>query len=198
MFALGIILTGACLGLAVTASASESPSLALPSIVRQTMALWFESTASREKAITQLAEKLPPMRQYAGPRGVFVTLSHAGKTRACWGSVFPQYKNVREAAVYTTVDALTKEYRHKPVSKTEWRTLKPQVTVVTAMQRIERENELNPLRDGLMMRAGSRSCVILPGEARDAHYQTVLCRLKAGLRPTDAAQLYRIKADVYQ
>jgi AMMECR1 domain-containing protein len=100
--------------------------------------------------------------------------------------------------VYATLGALTKEYRYKPIGRTEWQTLKPQVTVVRALEPISGIRDQNPIQDGLMVRAGNRSGVILPGEARDAFYQLVQCKLKAGVRPGESYQLYRIVADVYQ
>jgi hypothetical protein len=51
---------------------------------------------------------------------------------------------------------------------------------------------------GLMVRAGGKAAVILPGEASDAYYQMVLCKLKAGIRPKQPCQMYRIKADVFK
>jgi AMMECR1 domain-containing protein len=135
---------------------------------------------------------------YPKPRGVFVTLSRNGKPRACWGSAYPQYKTVSEATVYATLGALTKEYRYPPVQKSEWPLLKPQVTVVKALQPVNRLAVINPLRDGLLVRQGGRAGVMLPGEARDATYMLVQAKLKASIRPKEKFQLYRIVADVYQ
>lgn len=146
----------------------------------------------------------PLIRRYAArlpqrkPAGVFVTLSRGGKSRACWGSVYPQHPDVVESTVYATLGALTKEYRYRPITSGEWRTLKPQVTVVRAIEPITGLRGQNPLQDGLMVRAGGRSGVLLPGEARDAFYQLVQCKLKAGIHPGESYQLYRIIADVYQ
>jgi AMMECR1 domain-containing protein len=164
------------------------------------MAIYFGQSAPKpgEKPYAALARRLTPAVADRKPAGVFVTLSRDGQSRACWGSVYPQHKNVVESTIYTTLGALTKEYRYKPISRSEWQTLKPQVTVVRELEPIEGLRALNPLRDGLMVRAGGRAGVILPGEAKDATYQLVQARLKAGIRPGEKYQLYRIVADVYQ
>lgn len=177
--------------------------LPLTEIVRKTMAIYYADPGHRIKSAMQnpyeaLIRQIQPSSGYGKPSGVFVTLSHDGKSRACWGSAYPQHKSVPEAVVYATLGALTKEYRYKPISKTEWKTLKPQVTIIKSIEPIASLRGQNPLSDGLMLRQGARTAVILPGEAKDATYQLVLCKLKAGIRPREKFQLYRMIADVYQ
>lgn len=178
-----------------------SETLSLPALVQKTMAFYFESTAHPgvfPTSYQSFLQHLPPISSpYHRPAGVFVTLSHNGATRACWGSAFPQQKSVTEATVYATLGALTKEYRYKPIRPSEWRQLKPQVTVIKALEPIHGLQGQNPMQDGLMVRQGGRTGVILPGEARDATYQLMLCKLKAGLQPGQKFQLYRMTADVY-
>ncbi len=135
--------------------------------------------------------------QFRRAAGVFVTLSRGGKSRACWGSVFPEHPDLVKSTVYATLGALTKEYRYAPVRRNEWRLLKPQVTVVQSIEPISGLAGQNPLRDGLMVRSRGKAAVLLPGEARDAHYQLVQCKLKAGIKPGEPCQLYSIKAEVY-
>jgi AMMECR1 domain-containing protein len=178
-----------------------SETLSLPALVQKTMAFYFENKAHPGVAPTSyqsFLQHLPPISSpYHRPAGVFVTLSHNGTARACWGSAFPQQKNVTESTVAATLGALTKEYRYKPIQPNEWRQLKPQVTVIRALEPIHGLQGQNPMQDGLMVRQGGRTGVILPGEARDATYQLMLCKLKAGLQPGQKFQLYRMTADVY-
>lgn len=172
----------------------------LPALVRQTMAFYFENASNAHYPLSyqKFLKQLPPVAApYTQPVGVFVTLSQNGQSRACWGSAFPRYKNVTEATVAATLGALTKEYRYKPIRPDEWRCLKPQVTVIRALEPIHGLQGQNPLYDGLLVRQNGRSGVILPGEARDAVYQLTLCKLKAGIQPGQKFQLYRMIADVY-
>lgn len=169
----------------------------LPEVVRQTLALHFgESTAY--KSFDELAQSFQVPAKFKKPSGLFVTLSRKGRTRACWGSMYPQYPNLVVGTVYTTESALSKEYRYKKIKANEWQLLKPQVTVVRGVEPIGSMADQNPLMYGLMVRAGSKSAVILPGEAVDAHYQLVMCKLKAGIPSSQQCQLYRIKADVFK
>lgn len=173
--------------------AAWARTLSLPEIVRLTMAAHFEAGHAGDSL-----KALPVPTPYRKRAGVFVTLSRQGKPRACWGSLYPQQANLVEATVAATRGALSREYRYPPITRSEWQTLKPQVTVIKAIEPIDRLAGQNPLQDGLMVRSGTRSGIILPGEASDATYQLVQARLKAGIAPHDKYQLYRIIADVYR
>lgn len=161
------------------------------------MAAYF-SPGSQQLSYKALAKSVNHDLTLQQPAGVFVTLSRQGKPRACWGSVFPQHRNIGEATIQATLGALSQEYRYPPIRKGEVKWLKPQVTVIRRLEPVRSVAGINPLKDGLMVRAGSKSGVILPGEAKDATYQLVLAKLKAGIKPNQSYQLYRIKADVYQ
>jgi len=166
-------------------------------LVYRTMQAYFEKPSKSTTTIGHLLKSKVDKPQ-VHPAGVFVTLSTNGKPRACWGSVYPSHNNLTESIVYTTIGALTKDYRYKPISAHEWKNLKPQVTIIERIEPIESIQSQNPLRDGLMLRAGNKSGVILPGEASDATYQLVRCKLKAGLSAHENYQLYRFKADIYE
>ncbi len=176
---------------------SLAETFSLTGLVRQTMQIYFAGQSVNQSTINTLyKEKIP--KEYYKPAGVFVTLSKDGKTRACWGSVYPNHPNIVESTVYTTIDALKKDYRYKSVSSSEWKNLKPQVTVVEEIEPIVSIKSQNPFRDGLMLRAGAKSAVILPGEVSDAYYQLIKCKLKAGVRQGEAYQLYRMRAKIYE
>ncbi len=151
----------------------------------------------KRKSLTQLTEDFSRGKVAGKPKGLFVTLSKDGKTRACWGSISPEYANLIASTVYTTEAALNKEYRFAQVKRSEVDHLKAQVTVVNSVDPIESIRELNPLRHGLFVRQGGRAAVLLPGECVDAHYQLVQCKLKAGIPVKSRCQMYRITADVF-
>ncbi|MDX1918481.1 MAG: AMMECR1 domain-containing protein [Candidatus Caenarcaniphilales bacterium] len=130
--------------------------------------------------------------------GLFITISKGGKTRACWGNVERRYSTASQALLYTSLNAVTKEYRFQPIQESEIPQLKIQITVIQDQQPIMRLQGQNPLRDGLMVRLGSRSAVILPGEALSAHHQWVLAKLKAGIPTGQPHQLYRLRTKIYR
>lgn len=169
----------------------------LPEIARQTLALHF-GESNQDKDIEKFSKSLAVPKQYKKPAGLFVTLSRNGKTRACWGSINAQYPNLVVGTVYTTEAAISKEYRYKKVKANEWQYLKPQVTVIRSVEALNSMGEQNPMLYGLMVRTGTKAAVILPGEATDAHYQLMMCKVKAGIASNQPCQIYRIKADVFK
>jgi AMMECR1 domain-containing protein len=177
------------------AEAGQTPPLT--DVVRKTLEIYFCPTGNRA-ALRQYEKSLPVDPQYNKPSGVFVTLSRDGKSRGCWGSVFPEQSNIVKSTVYAALGALTRDYRYKKISRSEFLNLKPQITVIRSVEPIRNISEINPFRDGLMVRSGGKSGVLLPKEAIDAHYQLVQCKVKAGIKPGEPCQLYRLKADIYE
>jgi AMMECR1 domain-containing protein len=181
-----------------TATAQKQHEMSLPEIARHTMAMYFGDEPTPKGGLEQFIDHLVTKDHFKKPSGVFVTLYKGGKTRACWGSVFAQSKSIVRSTVYATTGALTKEYRFKPVTASEYKKLKTQVTVITGVEPIPSISFQNPLRDGLLVRAGGKAGVLLPGEASDAVYQLVQCKLKAGIKPGEPCQLYRLRTEIYE
>src|SRR6516162_9019896 len=171
---------------------ASAKSYSLTSLVRETMQAYFERQNGGQFSARALL-KGKALDEYKKSAGVFVTLSANGKPRACWGSVYPTHSNLAESTVFATIGALTKDYRYKPIRAHEWRTLKPQVTIIDRVEPIAGIAGQNPLSDGLMLRSGNKTAVLLPGETSDAFYQLVCCKLKAGLNKGEPYQLYRLK-----
>jgi AMMECR1 domain-containing protein len=169
----------------------------LPDIVKLTIFQYFAKADFSNESVNKMLAKYTALPELAKPQGLFVTLSYQGKTRACWGSLYPQYDNLAKATIYTTLNALTKEYRYPPIKKSESKDLKAQVTLIESVDPIASINQQNPLKDGLFIRSGGKTAVILPGEAKDAYYQLVMCKLKADIKKNDPYQMYRLITTIY-
>ncbi len=157
----------------------------------------IDKTSEEQKSIFSILDKIKVEPKFDQAAGVFVTLSTKGKTRACWGSVYPREANIPREVVLATLGALSKDYRFKPISSHELKNLKVQVTVIKSLEAVSNIKMINPFKDGVMVRSGGRGGVILPGEAIDAHYEFVLARLKAGIQPNEPCQIYKIRAEIY-
>ncbi|MEB3285955.1 MAG: AMMECR1 domain-containing protein [Vampirovibrionales bacterium] len=181
-----------CLGIGFTIENAwaKTKTLRLPQIAGKTIEAYFENPPASYAAF---AAKFPVAQDYRRQAGLFVTLSQNGKSRACWGALTPSQGDLVKQTVFATIDTLTKDYRYAPIRKSEWRELKPQVSIVEGIEPIRSYRQLNPLRDGLLLRSGAKSGVILPREARDAYYQWVMARKKAGVSIHDPQQLYRLR-----
>lgn len=192
------LLAWALISLFSIAETRGQNSLSLPAVVKRTMEFHFLEARAHSKSLDEFVRQLAVPQYLRVKAGVFVTLSCNGKARACWGSLLPEHPDLVKSTAYATVAALTREYRYPPIKRSEWRALKGQVTVVRSLEPIDGLSGQNPLRDGLMVRLGGKAGLLLPGEARDAHYQLIACKLKAGIAPGQRCQLYRIKADIYE
>lgn len=187
------LVTGAAEASLPTTAPAE---MSLVEIAKQTMAIHFGEKKAKG-GVESFANGLVTKKRFQQPAGVFVTLYRGQKTRACWGSIYPQADTIAKATVYATMDALTKEYRYKPISLSEYKKLKAQVTIITGVEPIPSISFQNPLRDGLLVRAGGKAGVLLPGEASDAYFQLVQCKLKAGIKSGEPCQLYRLRTEIY-
>lgn len=173
----------------------------LPEISRLTILHHFnadENESWKSLSLDDLAKRFIVKKEHKKDAGLFVTLIKDGDTRACWGNVSPTHRNLVESTVFTTEDALNKDYRYTKIKKSEINLLIPQVTVVKRVAPINSISTMQPLKQGLMVRAGGKGAVLLPGEASDPHYQLVKTKLKAGIPSSQQCQLYRIDADVYR
>ncbi|MBX9723926.1 MAG: AMMECR1 family protein [Candidatus Obscuribacterales bacterium] len=168
-----------------------------PKAKKLSSAALIDKTSEEHKSIFSVLDKLNLEPKFKQAAGVFVTLSTKGKTRACWGSVYPREANIPREVVLATLGALSKDYRFKPISSAELKNLKVQVTVIKSLEAVSNIKMINPFKDGVMVRSGGRGGVILPGEAIDAHYEFVLARLKAGIQPNEPCQIYKIRAEIY-
>jgi hypothetical protein len=136
--------------------------------------------------------------------GAFVTITKGGgELRGCIGyilPIMPLYTAVSQAGI----SAATKDMRFPPVSPGELKDLELEISVLAAPKLISDTTEIVVGRDGLIMRAGSRSGLLLPQVASSRNWNRLTfleetCA-KAGL-PADAwksgAQIYTFRALVF-
>lgn len=132
------------------------------------------------------------------PIGVFVTiLDKNNRSKGCWGRLYPQ-SSLKESIITAAIDAATKDYRVRPLQKSELTTVKFQVSMVTQIIPVSTTNSINPYQDGIMVQSGTRTGIILPGEAVDAHYQMVMAKLKAGINPKQKCNLFKLTTKIYK
>lgn len=142
-------------------------------------------------------DRLVNDRRLKAAGGVFVTITRDGKTRGCWGTVQPQHATLAEEIAAAAVKALRYDYRHQPISRSEWPQMRFYVSLVGPMTPVSSTAELSPMHQGLYVTARGRGGVLLPGEARTARYQLAECRKKAGLRRRERALMYRFSTVVF-
>ncbi len=137
-------------------------------------------------------------------RGVFVTLHKYGQLRGCIGYVEP-IKPVYLATRDMAISAATEDPRFPPVTREELDDIDIEITVLSPLQRIDRPEQVEVGRHGLVIRKGFYSGLLLPQvpieQGWDRRQFLEHTCLKAGL-PPDAwkdpnAQLYVFTGQVF-
>ncbi len=134
--------------------------------------------------------------------GAFVTLKKEENLRGCIGHIIgdkPLFLIVRDMAIA----AATQDYRFPPVTPSEINDLVIEISVLTPMQKVDNVNEIKVGRDGLMIKRGYMSGLLLPQVPVEqgwdkATFLEHLC-YKAGL-PVDvwkSSELWKFQAIVF-
>jgi MEMO1 family protein len=138
------------------------------------------------------------------PLGAFVTLQEAGELRGCIGTFHPNsplYQVVAEMAW----QAAFSDYRFRPLTKSEFEAIDIEISVLTPMKRIYDPDSVVVGRDGLYIRQGNNSGVLLPQVAVEQGWDRTTfldhtC-LKAGLPSSswrsERTELYVFQADIF-
>jgi len=134
--------------------------------------------------------------------GVFVTLKENGRLRGCIGFIRaeePLYLAVRDMAI----SAATRDPRFPPLEPSEIGEIEIEISVLTPFQKVEDTEKIEVGQDGLMIRKGFMSGLLLPQVPVEQEWdrETFLEHTcyKAGL-PRDAwkdAELWKFQALVF-
>jgi AmmeMemoRadiSam system protein A len=147
---------------AETALLSSAALSALLELARQTVVASVEGRA---------LPRVPDLLELTWPRGVFVSLHRQGELRGCLGHLeadIPIGEATRRMAVATSRD----DPRFLPVTPDELGDLEVEVSVLSPFERI-RPEDVVPGRDGLLIRRGPRSGVLLPQVATEHRWDRV-------------------------
>ncbi|MCK4941634.1 AmmeMemoRadiSam system protein B [candidate division WOR-3 bacterium] len=138
------------------------------------------------------------------PYGIFVTINKHGSLRGCIGRIIgdqPLYLSCQEMARAAALE----DPRFPPVTQAELSDLEIEISVLTPLQKVKDKEEIVVGRDGLLIRKGMYSGLLLPQVAAEYgwnvnEFLAETCH-KAGL-PSDAykskdAEVYRFSAEVF-
>ncbi|RMF84318.1 MAG: AmmeMemoRadiSam system protein A [Nitrospirae bacterium] len=141
-------------------------------------------------------ETLPPEWHRRAP--VFVTLrTPSGELRGCIGSLEPLTGNLAAETIDRAIAAATGDPRFAPVGPGEVEDLEVEVSILSPLEPVPSLEALDPARYGVVVEAGGRRGVLLPGiEGIDTPEQQVaIARRKAGIGPTEPVRLYRFTVE---
>jgi len=153
--------------------------------------------------IPEISPKNPSLLENLG---AFVTLRKHGELRGCIGEFEPKeplYKVIQRMAVA----AATEDPRFPPVSASEFRDIKIEISVMTPKRKISDWREIELGKHGVVVQKGFHSGTFLPQVATETgwsleEFLSQLCWQKAGL-PADcykdpSTNLYVFEAQVFE
>jgi len=163
-----------------------------PAAEREALALARQALA---REVTGSKMTLRPRSSLARFRaGAFVIVAVQDRTRACAGTVEPTCASAAEEIVSSAAMAAAGDPWHPPLRKADLLNGRVEVCLAGPPARISSIHQLDVRREGLLLRSGDRSAVILPGEAKTADWALREARRKAGLTAKDRAQLLSFPA----
>lgn len=159
-----------------------------------------ESFVKEGKIISdQLPENLSNQR-----KGVFVTIEKNGNLRACIGTFLPTQKSLSEEIIKNAIASATEDYRFGPIKEEELPELNYTVYLLEKPELIERIEELNPKKYGIMIKTTEiplKSALLLPdleGIRTPQEQISAVCQ-KGGIDPeTEEIAIYKFKVKKYE
>ena len=127
--------------------------------------------------------------------GVFVSIHRHGQLRGCIGTFEPTKDNVAEEIVANAISSSTADPRFPPVTASELDDLEYGVDILTRPEPITDMSQLDPKEYGVIVGCGWKRGLLLPDlEGVDSvEEQIAICRLKAGISPSEPVDLYRFQ-----
>lgn len=123
----------------------------------------------------------------------FVTLRTGRELRGCIGTLSPTKATLAEEIIANAILAATGDPRFPPVTPEELPSLNYEVDILSPLEPISGEAELDHERYGVVVEAGGRRGVLLPaieGVTTTAK-QVAIAREKARISPTEEIRLFR-------
>lgn len=137
--------------------------------------------------------------EMAGRAGVFVSLKKRGQLRGCIGTFGPTQPTIAGEIIRNAVSAGTEDPRFQPVAAGELPELDISVDILSAPERADSLDELDPKKYGVIVRRGGRSGLLLPDLAGvdTVEEQVAIAMQKAGIASNEEIELYRFTVTRY-
>ena len=197
MLALILFLTGICFEVgAVRAEDADVNRWRHPDANTRTILLKlarhaFDAYALRRETIAPPANVPALLRDRAG---VFVSAMRNRAPRCCMGTVYPLESNIAREIIANAVAAAGHDRRFPPIKPAELKSLTLIVSIVGRPQPITpaQLETLDPAQDGLLVRNGSRSGIVLSRETTRHDRMLQWGRIRAGAGPNTPVELFRL------
>lgn len=127
--------------------------------------------------------------------GAFVSMKKDGRLRGCIGTIGPVQGCLAEEIIQNAVSACSRDPRFSPVRPEELDRLIISVDVLGEAEKIDRPEQLDVNRYGVIVTNGARRGLLLPDlEGVDSvEQQIAIAKQKAGIREEEAVELERFE-----
>lgn len=150
---------------------------------------------ARDRERVALPASLPPLLLERG--GVFVSSQLRGAPRCCMGTLYPRGASLAADLVDLACRAAAYDQRFPPLRPEELPQLQVIVSFLDPPEPTVDPLALDPLTEGLAVRGGQRTGVVLPGETGVRERFVQWGEIRAGLRPGARARYFRLEAVRY-
>jgi len=147
----------------------------------------------------------PPVIDFKGERfGAFVTLRKEGNLRGCIGNIVSD-RPIQETICEMSEAAAFRDPRFTPLSKNEIENISIEISILSPLEKVENLSKIKPGRDGLYVKNGFYSGLLLPQVATEQGWDREKfinhTFIKAGLSPEyihdENTEIYSFTADVF-
>ncbi len=130
---------------------------------------------------------------HSRPQGCFVSLKIGDRLRGCIGTMRPMLGSVEEEVAANAVAAATRDPRFEPLALGELDQVRVSIDLLGPTEAIAEADGQDPNTYGLVVRAGSRVGVLLPGlpSVTTPAQQIAICRQKARIGAEEPISMER-------
>lgn len=139
----------------------------------------------------------PKPQTKSSPRPVFVTIEHNGRIMGCRGGLETRSNSLEEEVILSARAAARHDPRYAPLKPEDLKDYQVTVTIVDRTEPLDDIQTLRP-RDGLVLKAGTRTGVVLPWEGKAPETRLKWAYKKAGVQPGASCQIYRLIAERFR
>lgn len=130
---------------------------------------------------------------YRRSAGVFVTIIRNNAVRACVGSIWAHFPSLAQEISHFAAAAAARDLRRPPIEAWELPGCSYAVSIVGRLERVQPGTPWDPRSYGVLVRAGAKSGVILPGEALTHAKQISWAISDAGIDARMPYEMYRFQ-----
>ncbi len=131
------------------------------------------------------------------PQACFVSLKIKGRLRGCMGTLTPVKPTLEEEVRANTLAAALRDPRFEPVRPEEIPAISISIDLLSPLERIESERELDPKKYGVVVRSGDKAGTLLPDlpGVTTPQRQIEICKEKADIPLHESVTLDRFTVE---